>query len=630
MKSIISILKTQKITNGVLVFLLFETFLLAQNGVKKNIFEYGKISTDKVEYSVTFSSELDEIYFARSNQDWGNSNMKSTIYYSVKENGKWSIPKIATFSGHYDDSDPHLTTDGKTLYYISNRRTQNDSSSADIWVVNKNQDGKWGLPSRLPNPINSIANEFSPRTDDDGNLYFASDRIGGYGQGDLYISKRQNGELAPPINLGNAINFETGEWNLEINGKGDLIIFEASQRKQNLSSYGDLYVSFKVGNWWTMAQNLKELNTLGSDLYPFLSENEKQLFFTSTDSLNSVNANIYYTDFRYLYEKYKNKSQISPQYLFVVNRSSHNISIIDIINNRLIKTIPVGIGPHEISISKNNRYAFIANYGAYPVPHEKPIQPQELRWIDSPQNTITRIDLSNYTCQTFKIENGVSYHGILTNRDGSLFWATDENNGIVKEFDGKSGGILKEYHTMPGSHILRSSLDFSKIFASNIESNTISVIDLDLSEVINIRTPEGPEGMEVSRDGNYIWVLCNKANKIAIINTKTHEIERIFDARGRFPVKIAFVNNEAWVTNVFSKNISIFNAKTFEFKEHIYLESSPLGIVSDFGRVFITLPRRNIIREYDSEKKIGLNDYYFGMEQDGMAIINDAQEILPK
>ena len=274
-------------------------------------FEPDHISTASVEYSSTFSPTGEELYFARSDQEWGSAGMKSTIYRAVKRNGKWSTPKIVSFSGEFEDSDPHLSGDGKTLYFISNRPGADPTVpvSADIWMAKREPNGAWGTPTALPYPLNSEHTEYSPRTDGRGNLYFASDRPGGLGQGDLYVSPFKNGKLGAPLNMGHTLNSATGEWNLGINDKGDLLIFEASQRKENVSSYGDLYISFKEGDHWTVPQNMVELNTSGSDLYPYLTHDGKHLYFTSSDSLKGKSANIYVVDFEGLYRRYKQRSK---------------------------------------------------------------------------------------------------------------------------------------------------------------------------------------------------------------------------------------------------------------------------------------------------------------------------------
>lgn len=288
------------------ILLFHNTFILSQDPVKAPIliFEQNNISTDSVEYSSCFSSSGTELYFTRSEGKWGTGNMKSSIYYAAKNKDKWSSPEIAGFSGEYDDSDPHLTKDGNTLFFISKRPSEDIPISADIWAVKKDKMGNWGIPFRLKAPINSEAREYSPRTDDMGNLYFASDRQNGYGQGDLYIAKTENENFSEAVNLGNSVNTENGEWNLDINGDGNILIFEASGRKENVSSFGDLYISFKSGDNWSVPQNIKELNTSGSDLYPQITNNGSTLFFTSSNYLKSVDTNIYYTEFAPIFKKY--------------------------------------------------------------------------------------------------------------------------------------------------------------------------------------------------------------------------------------------------------------------------------------------------------------------------------------
>ncbi|WP_205597870.1 TolB family protein [Flagellimonas sp. CMM7] len=301
-------------TNATLYILLFISFLTsAQEKTKPNkvLFEPGNISTKHVEYGATFTDDGAEMYFARSKQEWGKNDMKSSIYHSFFDGEKWSKPQIVSFSGTYDDSDPHVTSDGKTIYFISKRPSSENTISPDIWMVKRTPNNSWTEPERIPNPINSEKSEYSPCTDSEGNLYFASNRPGGYGQGDLYMVVNEGNRLKTPINLGSILNSDTGEWNLGVSADGNTLIFEASERKQNVSAYGDLYISFKKNGFWTIPQNITELNTSGSDLYPFLDKHTRQLYFTSSDSLSSGDTNIYKVAFDTILKKYQETAKVS-------------------------------------------------------------------------------------------------------------------------------------------------------------------------------------------------------------------------------------------------------------------------------------------------------------------------------
>jgi hypothetical protein len=92
--------------------------------IEPEIFGQGIISTDAVEFCASFSSDMNEVYFVKSADRWGKGKLNSSIYFSTKKDGKWDKPSIASFSGMYNDSDPHLSKDGKTLHFISTRPSE--------------------------------------------------------------------------------------------------------------------------------------------------------------------------------------------------------------------------------------------------------------------------------------------------------------------------------------------------------------------------------------------------------------------------------------------------------------------------------------------------------------------------
>lgn len=300
----------QLVTWGMLLFISAGCQDSSEN-FEKLIFEPNNISTELVEYAPSFSPSGSEFYFSRSEGSWGKGDLKSSLYFSVKKDEKWSTPELVPFSGQYDDSAPHMTFDGKTLFFISERPPGGvQETSQDIWKVERNRSGIWGKPIRLDSTINSTENEYCVRTDRNGNLYFASDREGGHGQGDLYMARKSKNTYSAPMNMGTAINSKKGEWNLEVSRGGDIIIFEASEREENLSPYGDLYISFKLDGEWTLSQNIEEINTTGSDLYPELVEDANVLYFSSSDSLSSIRTNIYHIEFGHIYDRYRTSAAL--------------------------------------------------------------------------------------------------------------------------------------------------------------------------------------------------------------------------------------------------------------------------------------------------------------------------------
>ena len=85
----------------------------------------------------------------------------------------------------------------------------------DLYISFKKNDGIWSKPKNLSKPINTKSNEFSPFLASDGiTLYFASDRPGGLGESDIWMTKRQDDtwlNWSNPVNLGAPVNTPSKE-----------------------------------------------------------------------------------------------------------------------------------------------------------------------------------------------------------------------------------------------------------------------------------------------------------------------------------------------------------------------------------------------------------------------------------
>ncbi|WP_246172474.1 OmpA family protein [Sphingobacterium hotanense] len=130
------------------------------------------------------------------------------LYVSKKEHDIWSEPfnlgpGINTRGW---ESQPAISADGKTLYFVSNRA--GGQGSYDIWKAELEADGKWSAPQNLGPDINSPFDEGAPYLHaDNKTLYFSSNGWPGFGKNDIYKSViDKNGKWSKPENLGPAIN----------------------------------------------------------------------------------------------------------------------------------------------------------------------------------------------------------------------------------------------------------------------------------------------------------------------------------------------------------------------------------------------------------------------------------------
>jgi len=164
------------------------------------------------------------------------------------------------------------------VYFVSNRPVDEGRSKTDddIWRYRLTGDERLEHLS-----VNSDAQEYSPVVTTNGTLYFASDRDGGFGQGDLYSAAASGDDFGEPQVLSDAVNSIHGEWNLWVAADECELLFEASGRPTNVSTAGDLYYSKRTASGWTEAAPISAVNTDGSDLMPRLHPDGRTLYYTA-------------------------------------------------------------------------------------------------------------------------------------------------------------------------------------------------------------------------------------------------------------------------------------------------------------------------------------------------------------
>ena len=127
----------------------------------------------------------------------------------------------------YDDSKPSISADGLTLYFGSNR--PGGYGGFDLWMSTRAATtDDWGAPVNLGEPVNGEADETFPCVSADGlEIYFDSGRPGGYGDWDLWVAKRATTDdpWGEPVNLGEAINSPYYDSSPYLSPDGLLLLF---------------------------------------------------------------------------------------------------------------------------------------------------------------------------------------------------------------------------------------------------------------------------------------------------------------------------------------------------------------------------------------------------------------------
>ena len=191
---------------------------LLSNGEIDNVVPFSeKVNTKYHDAFVSFSSNLKEVYFTSNDKVNRKIKSKSVKIFkaTVSQKGEWTNFKNLPFnSDGYDAGHPFINKDGSRIYFVSNM--QGTLGDKDIFYVEIKK-GYYGAPVNLGPTINSPYKEYTPFIDGDL-IYFSSDRKGGKGGLDIYVTKL-DGSLPEPINLGSTINSKADDFSFIINSE---------------------------------------------------------------------------------------------------------------------------------------------------------------------------------------------------------------------------------------------------------------------------------------------------------------------------------------------------------------------------------------------------------------------------
>lgn len=238
------------------------------------IFSPGSISTADPEFGLSFSSDSRTAFFNR--MDAGRTRMLTLM--STFADGRWEAGVPVPFTDSlYRDVDVFVAPGGNRIFFSSNRPVLSGSAKDfDTWYVDREGTG-WGQPRRLLRPVNEESQDVFVSATRSGTIYFSSDRSGG---GDIYRSAATPSGYLSVERISDSVNTAVSESNPLISPDETFLIF--SSERPGGRGNSDLYVSHRKNGEWTAPRNLgAQINTSYAEFAPGLSPDLRYLYFTS-------------------------------------------------------------------------------------------------------------------------------------------------------------------------------------------------------------------------------------------------------------------------------------------------------------------------------------------------------------
>ncbi|HVZ38862.1 MAG TPA: hypothetical protein VHI13_06270 [Candidatus Kapabacteria bacterium] len=180
------------------------------------------------------------VYFSACNRADGAGDC-DIFEGRLEDAGASGVHPLKRINSKYAESQPALSADGRILYFVSNRPTGKDREDHSyIYASSMLGDGSWSSPRRLAETVNGGMHNESPCITMNGKaLLFVSDRAGGHGGFDIYVSWLQaDGSWGAAVNLGAPFNTSADERSVAATTVGDLIYF--ASKRADMQSFGDL------------------------------------------------------------------------------------------------------------------------------------------------------------------------------------------------------------------------------------------------------------------------------------------------------------------------------------------------------------------------------------------------------
>lgn len=256
------------------------------------------INSDFADYAPSLNNEDNLLLFTTKrdvSEDPLDPKHIENLYYSIGDGMTWETAQpLIGINSEFNEGSGTLSHNGKELYF-SRCEAPDGFGNCDLYVAQKQEDNSWGNVHNLGTNINSKSWDSHPtlnQTDD--TLYFASDRIGGFGLSDIYFTVRdEEGLWLEAQNVGPIINTRQNEVSPFYHHKNNVLYFSSNGHLLNFGEF-DIFKTQKLNNVWSSVKNIGPLvNGPGSEFYFTIDSKSENLYYSRSAENSMDNLDLY-------------------------------------------------------------------------------------------------------------------------------------------------------------------------------------------------------------------------------------------------------------------------------------------------------------------------------------------------
>jgi outer membrane protein OmpA-like peptidoglycan-associated protein len=217
------------------------------------------------------------------------------LFFTIRTDSVWGeAQEFKTINSHYNEGSACLSKDGKKLYF-ARCNSPDSQGNCDIFQADLKPDSIWGDVKNLGPMINTAAWDSHPSLSHSGDtLFFASDRIGGFGLSDIYYTVRnEKGNWKKAVNMGPTLNTRGSEVSPFFHRKFNVLYFSSDGQPLSFGNF-DIYKSYRLNDTWSEPRNIGPLvNGPGSEYYFTIDSKSSRLYYARSEEGDVQNLDLH-------------------------------------------------------------------------------------------------------------------------------------------------------------------------------------------------------------------------------------------------------------------------------------------------------------------------------------------------